>query len=289
MSTYVTSDIHGCFDQFMEMLDRIGFTDNDRLYIVGDIIDRGPKSAEMVDWLMNTADSNVSLLLGNHEDMMLHDCPDPSSMRLRFGSDWAYNGGLDTADQMRERLDERTRCDFFDYCRDGVKVHETVTYTDADGDKREVLLVHAGLFPSKQARKAETADEMTIGQSSFDMVWVRDAWLFTDWEPPVPVIFGHTPTPLVASESLRYVNVSDEKLARKRNRRIPIDQARAGADARVMEWGNKTDIDCGCVYGGHLSCIRLEDWKVFYVDSPHERRMMTPEQYDETLRFLQEE
>lgn len=68
--TYVMSDIHGQFDAFMKMLDSIGFSDEDELYIVGDVIDRGPKSLECIKWIMEQ--DNVLTLMGNHE-LMLYD------------------------------------------------------------------------------------------------------------------------------------------------------------------------------------------------------------------------
>ncbi len=51
MSTYVISDIHGCFDEFQTMLGRIGLTAEDRLILAGDYIDRGKQNLEMLRWL----------------------------------------------------------------------------------------------------------------------------------------------------------------------------------------------------------------------------------------------
>lgn len=68
--TYVISDVHGQFDALMEMLRVIKFTEEDELYILGDVIDRGPKSIECIKWIM--MQDNVLALLGNHE-LMLYD------------------------------------------------------------------------------------------------------------------------------------------------------------------------------------------------------------------------
>ena len=68
--TYVMSDIHGQFDALMRMLEQIGFTEEDELYILGDVIDRGSKSIECIKWIMEQ--DNVLTLLGNHE-LMLYD------------------------------------------------------------------------------------------------------------------------------------------------------------------------------------------------------------------------
>ena len=51
MSIYAMSDIHGSYDAFCEMLSLIKMTDNDELILLGDYVDRGPKSYEMLKWL----------------------------------------------------------------------------------------------------------------------------------------------------------------------------------------------------------------------------------------------
>ena len=48
MSIYVMSDIHGCYDEFMQMLNLISFSDYDELWIIGDICDRGPKNMKLL-------------------------------------------------------------------------------------------------------------------------------------------------------------------------------------------------------------------------------------------------
>ena len=75
--TYVISDIHGQFDALMKMVDKIDFRYDDELYILGDVIDRGLKSIECINWVM--AQDNVLTLLGNHElifyDNYIHNAP----------------------------------------------------------------------------------------------------------------------------------------------------------------------------------------------------------------------
>ena len=53
MGTYVISDIHGCFDDFQKMLEIIDFSGEDELILAGDYLDRGPKSTQMLRWLMD--------------------------------------------------------------------------------------------------------------------------------------------------------------------------------------------------------------------------------------------
>ena len=64
--TYVMSDIHGMAHLLREMLERIGFGDDDRLYILGDMIDRGPDPAGVIDLV--ASHKNITALRGNHED-----------------------------------------------------------------------------------------------------------------------------------------------------------------------------------------------------------------------------
>ena len=67
MGTYVIGDIHGCYDEFRLMLEKITLSANDRLILVGDYIDRGPDSLRMLRWLERCPE-NVTPLRGNHDE-----------------------------------------------------------------------------------------------------------------------------------------------------------------------------------------------------------------------------
>ena len=66
---YCMSDLHGERALFEQMLERIRFSDGDRLYIIGDVIDRGPDGVDLLERIMEAP--NMTLLLGNHEQMCL--------------------------------------------------------------------------------------------------------------------------------------------------------------------------------------------------------------------------
>ena len=85
---YVTSDIHGQYDSFEKLLEKINFNENDTLYILGDIIDRGPQVIEIIRKVISTP--NIVMILGNHEDMFLnyYDSKDIGDRIL-----WFRNGG----------------------------------------------------------------------------------------------------------------------------------------------------------------------------------------------------
>ena len=64
--TYVMSDIHGMAHLLKQMLEEIRFSDGDQLYILGDMIDRGPDPAGVIDLVSQSR--NITALRGNHED-----------------------------------------------------------------------------------------------------------------------------------------------------------------------------------------------------------------------------
>ena len=63
--TYAISDIHGRYDRYTALLERINLRDEDTLYVLGDVIDRGPDGCKILLDMM--ARPNVLPILGNHE------------------------------------------------------------------------------------------------------------------------------------------------------------------------------------------------------------------------------
>lgn len=90
--TFAIGDIHGCDIAFESLLGLIQPRVDDTLIILGDVIDRGPDSARVMEMLLQLAtDSNVVFVLGNHEEMMFHalETGVPGSM-------WIMHGGQET-------------------------------------------------------------------------------------------------------------------------------------------------------------------------------------------------
>lgn len=63
--TYFVLDIHGEYDLFLKLLDKIGFSDGDILYVLGDMIDKGKQSVKLVDYIRRKP--NIKAIVGNHE------------------------------------------------------------------------------------------------------------------------------------------------------------------------------------------------------------------------------
>jgi bis(5'-nucleosyl)-tetraphosphatase (symmetrical) len=71
MARYAIGDIQGCYKQFMEILDLIDFNpSHDVLYLVGDLVNRGPQSLEVLKWVYKNQDSVINVL-GNHDIYLL--------------------------------------------------------------------------------------------------------------------------------------------------------------------------------------------------------------------------
>ena len=92
MAHYVMGDIHGEADRFHAMLKKIQFSEDDILILLGDVIDRGPDGITLLLEIMEM--SNVIMLLGNHEYMMLqYLSPDATDIEIRR---WNKNGNAPT-------------------------------------------------------------------------------------------------------------------------------------------------------------------------------------------------
>ena len=84
MSNYIIGDIQGCYREFIDLLDLIGFdTKNDKLWLTGDMINRGPDSLAVINFLMKHQDSVIAVL-GNHE---LHFLAIANKIRLPSKND----------------------------------------------------------------------------------------------------------------------------------------------------------------------------------------------------------
>jgi len=86
---YCISDIHGEYDRFLAMLEKIKFSDADTLYVLGDVIDRGSRGVEMLLDIMSRP--NVHMILGNHEHMCLATLGPNNEIGAR--QLWESNGG----------------------------------------------------------------------------------------------------------------------------------------------------------------------------------------------------
>lgn len=149
---YVMSDLHGCFEEYKRMLEKIDFKESDTLYILGDIVDRGSQSIEILQDMM--LKSNVFPILGNHE-YMLNECLDfmlseineenistinDSNIIQKLTSWITENGGAPTFEQLNH-LSKEELLDLQDY------LMEFEIYKSLEVNQKRFVLVHANMKP----------------------------------------------------------------------------------------------------------------------------------------------
>jgi len=91
---FAIGDIHGCFDSFKELVtDKIRLQKGDKLILLGDYIDRGEGSKEVIDFIIDLQENNYDIipLLGNHESMLLDAYNNEKHL-----FNWVLNGGTKT-------------------------------------------------------------------------------------------------------------------------------------------------------------------------------------------------
>src|ERR687885_2191717 len=95
----VIGDVHGHYDTLMTLLEAIAPTGDDMVYFLGDLIDRGPQSAQVVDFVKQ---SPYQCLLGNHEQMLLDILGDGEIYSPALQA-WLYSGGYATVKKYCEK------------------------------------------------------------------------------------------------------------------------------------------------------------------------------------------
>ncbi len=165
----VIGDVHGHYEGLMTLLEAIAPTSDDQVYFLGDLIDRGPHSSQVVDFVKQ---NNYPCLLGNHEQMLLSiltskSIPSPTMQA------WLYSGGQATVASYDKATIPDEHLDWF---------KALPTYLDL-GD---IWLTHAGVDPSKLVAE-QTADQLC---------WIRDEFhsIEKPYFPNKQIIIGHTIT-----------------------------------------------------------------------------------------------
>ena len=227
---YAMSDIHGMYDKYIKMLELIEFSDDDELYVLGDVVDRGDKPVEVLLDMMKRP--NVYPIIGNHELMALNvldimfngetggeqEIPIEAAM-----GDWLVNGGAYTIEGFA-KLSYSDRTDVLDY------LSEFLLCEAVDVGDKTFILVHSGFDNFSPDKKLS---DYTVN----DLVWHRPDPAFRYFgDESIYVVAGHTPT-------------------------VTIN----GGNSIIHSSGNIL-IDCGAWYeGGRLACLCLDTMEEFYV------------------------
>jgi serine/threonine protein phosphatase 1 len=171
---FAIGDIHGCYDPLLLLLGRIPIDwAGDQLIFMGDYIDRGPKSFEVVDHLvgMQARHPGIVFLKGNHEQMLMDYLSGKDRMT------YLYNGGQQTLESYLSRSGAGSRHPIPDahlrFFESLALFHETENH----------IFVHAGL------RQNVPMDQ----QGPEDLLWIREKFIDTPHFFGKRVVFGHTP------------------------------------------------------------------------------------------------
>lgn len=231
---YVISDLHGYpLSRFLQLLKKADFSEDDFLFILGDVIDRnGDGGVEMLRWLL--WQSNVELLLGNHEAMLLscdfvfdeiteQGIEQLTSEKMSLLMNYMRNGGDVTLKALRKlaAASREELYDILDYLREA-PLYETVS-----SGGRDFLLVHAGLENFRKDRKLSD-------YSSDELLWARPA-IDENYFNDVMTVFGHTPT---GSYGVAY-------------------------EGKILKTATWINIDAGAASGNEPVLLRLDDMAEF--------------------------
>lgn len=261
MATYAIGDIQGCCTEFRQLLDKVRFDpQQDKLWLVGDLVNRGPDSLGVLRLVKSFGDAAVTVL-GNHD---LH--------LLAVAAGAADQHRSDTLDDI---LYAHDRDELMAWLRARKLLHAENGW----------VLVHAGLLP-----------DWTVKQAEILAREVESALRGSHYRKYLAHMYGNQPghwdDSLSGYERLRVItnaftrlricNAMGEMEFRFKGEaaRMPADYmpwfdvpGRASSDATIVcgHWSalglkvtpNVITLDTGCLWGGSLTAIRLEDRSLF--------------------------
>ena len=226
---YAVSNLHGNYAKFKELLKLISFRDSDIMYVLGDIVDYGEESMELVGDL--SVRYNIYPIVGEHDYMavkmlsgfekMLKSGEAPDKKFIAKMTEWAADGGQVTLDAFRT-LDAEMREGIIDYLSD------MTLYEEVEAGGKDYLLVHAGIAGFKKGIELERLKPEAFFTEPLDLT----KKYFDD----VTVVVGHNPT-------------TEEN----------------GGNGKIFFGNGSIAIDCGEARGGTVGCLRLDDLKEFYI------------------------
>lgn len=234
---YIISDIHGCYNEYMELLEKIHFSDADTLYILGDSVDRGPEPIKVLQDLIYRP--NIIYIIGNHDYVMLTilrklavEITEENSETHLSTDDmldftcWLSDGGGVTAQQFR-KLSRDEQEDILEF------LEEAFIYDTIEHEGELYILTHAGINNFEKEKDLEEYDfsDFIFGRADYNRSYFEKDNVF--------LVSGHTPTALIRQDQQPLVYLEHGHIA----------------------------LDCGCVFGGKLAAYCIETGEVFYVDS----------------------
>ena len=264
MPSYVIGDVQGCFDELMLLLDKINFDPkNDELIFAGDLINRGPKSLEVLEFCLENKKS-IEVVLGNHDIYLLY---------LIHQNKKNY--------QLAPILESKNRKKFFRW------LIEKPLMLERQNNKNEKFIIsHAGI-----PHIWDLGDARRLNQEYLKAIKKNPGGVFRN-------MWGDHPD--IWSESLRgfsrirvIINYFTRMRLITQKGQLDLKTKVSSRNSEYKAWfkfiktekdsyqlfghwaalkgktnkRNVIGLDAGCVWGGHLKAIRINDLKIFKIKS----------------------
>ncbi len=229
---YVIGDIHGMKDKFDEMLGKISPKETDAVFVLGDVIDIGDDSIEILKDMMYRA--NIYPVLGEHEYMakkilpLIADCKSADEAKLKLtGED------KELLDKWLTMKSEKTISDFLSLDSEDKEsiidyLGEFQPYEEVEAGGKTFVLAHAGIrdFEADKELDEYSEEDFVFANTDYSAPYFKNKYLIT----------GHMPT-------------------------VAINPKLMG---KVYSKNGHIALDCGAAYGGKLAGICLDKLKLYY-------------------------
>lgn len=229
---YVIGDIHGNKEKYDEMLSKISPAETDAVFVLGDVIDIGEYSIEILKDMMYRA--NVYPVLGEHEYMarkifpLIYNAKTIEEAKEMLGAEdkAEFDKWLSMKSEKTVRdflsLDDEDKESIIDY------LSEFQAFEEVEAGGKTFVLTHAGIdnFEADKDLEDYEEEDFVFAETDYTKVYFKNKYLIT----------GHTPT-------------------------VAINQKFMG---KVYSKNGHIALDCGAAYGGKLAAICLDALKLYY-------------------------
>tara|TARA_B100001057_G_C22814140_1_gene936656 strand:+ start:381 stop:1094 length:714 start_codon:yes stop_codon:yes gene_type:complete len=227
MNLFAIGDIHGCLSQLTSLHKNILSYDkfdpkNDLLVYLGDYIDRGKNSKEVIDQIIKLKNNKIKTinLLGNHDDFMidfLFNKNNNIKNWLNFGADATFRSyGIEIVEFIKDGFEDNVIDDLRETALKRIDQNHLNFFENLEisFSTKKYLFVHAGIDPKKKL----------IDQTKKDYLWSRSENFFNkDFKAEKIIVHGHTPVENIINDRFRI------------------------------------NIDSGCYFSGKLTSVCLRD------------------------------
>lgn len=263
MANYCVGDIQGCYDELCQLMDKVNFdTSKDTLWLTGDLVARGPNSLDTLR-LIKSLGANAKTVLGNHDLHLM-----------------AVAAGIKPA-KSKDKLDELLNApdleELINWLRQQPLIHRI---------NEQTIMCHAGIPPVWDIQQAFSAANFVSGilTSNDYLFYIKNMYDSRpeQWSSELPDLdrfrytlnaltrmrylytdmrleFSHKDAPGTQPQELKpWFEIENEKLAQQ-----TIIFGHWASLLGNTKRENRIALDTGCVWGNHLTFLRLEDRAYF--------------------------